>query len=175
MRLLFEIDKKNYDTCTRTFTRNSARAIIIKGDRIAMVHSVKFDYYKFPGGGVEYGESRKGAVIRETLEEAGLVVEPDSVREYGLVHRVQKSTKNSRERFVQDNYYYFCEVSDDVKPQKLEGYEDAECFTLEFVEPEKAIAVNRTRDHGKKDRDMIEREARVLEMLIEEGFFRTEG
>ncbi|MCR5611484.1 MAG: NUDIX domain-containing protein [Clostridiales bacterium] len=171
MRLLFEIDKKNYGSCSRTFTRNSARAIIIRDGRIAMVHSQKFDYYKFPGGGIEPGESRKAAVIRETLEEAGLVVKPESVREYGCVHRVQRSTKDAHERFVQDNYYYFCEVSDEVMPQKLDGYEDAEGFTLEFVEPDEAIAVNRTRDHGRKDRDMIEREAKVLEMLIHEGYF----
>lgn len=29
MRLLFEMDKKDYDNCTHTFTRNSARSIII--------------------------------------------------------------------------------------------------------------------------------------------------
>ncbi|MBO4384410.1 MAG: NUDIX domain-containing protein [Clostridia bacterium] len=171
MRLLFEIDKKNYDSCTRTFKRNSARAIIIRGGLIAMIHSRKFDYYKFPGGGIERGESRKAAVIRETLEEAGLVVIPGSVREYGCVHRVQKGSKNAQEMFVQDNFYYLCDVSDEVRPQKLDGYEDAEGFTLEFIEPEKAIETNRTRDHGRKDRDMIEREAKVLEMLLDEGFF----
>lgn len=173
MRLLFEIDKKNYDSCTRTFVRNSARAIIIRDGRIAMIHSLKYDYYKFPGGGIEHGESRKAAAIRETLEEAGLVVIPESVREYGCVHRVQKGSKNASERFVQDNFYYLCDVSDEVKPQKLDGYEDAEGFTLEFVDPGKAISVNRGGDHGRKDRDMIEREAKVLEMLIDEGYFKS--
>ena len=55
MRLLFEIDKKDYGECTRSFTRDSARSIIIMGGRIAMIHSRKYDYYKFPGGGIENG------------------------------------------------------------------------------------------------------------------------
>ena len=50
MRLLFEMDKHDYDDCTGNFVRNSARSIIIKDEKIAMIHSLKYDYYKFPGG-----------------------------------------------------------------------------------------------------------------------------
>ena len=38
MRLLFEMDKKDYDKCTHSFVRNSARSIIIKNKRVAMIH-----------------------------------------------------------------------------------------------------------------------------------------
>ena len=171
MRLLFELDKKDHEGCDHSFVRDSARSIIIKNGRIAMIHSLKYDYYKFPGGGIEPGETAEEAVIRETLEEAGLVVIPESVREYGYVHRVQKSTTVAGERFVQDNRYFFCAAEDEVVPQKLEGYESSERFTLEYVEPEQAIRVNRTKDHGPKEPLMIERECRVLEMLMGEGLF----
>ena len=87
MRLLFELDLHDYAECTRTFVRNSARSIIIRNGKVAMVHSLKYDYYKFPGGGIEKGESPVDAMIRETREEAGLVVIPETVREYGYVHR----------------------------------------------------------------------------------------
>ena len=73
MRLLFEMDKKDYGQCTHTFTRDSARSIIIRDGRLAMIHSIKYDYYKFPGGGIENGENPVEAMIRETREEAGLV------------------------------------------------------------------------------------------------------
>ena len=43
MRLLFKMDKKDYDKCTHSFVRNSARSIMIKGKKIAMIHSIKFD------------------------------------------------------------------------------------------------------------------------------------
>ena len=102
MRLLFEMDKKDYGGCTHTFTRDSARSIIIRNGKIAMIHSLKYDYYKFPGGGIEPGESAADALIRETAEEAGLTVISDSIREYGYVHRIQKSTVEEDEYFVQD-------------------------------------------------------------------------
>ena len=90
MRLLFEMDKKDYESCTHRFVRNSARSIIIRDGKIAMIHSLKYDYYKFPGGGIENGENPVEAMIRETREEAGLVVKPETVKEYGYVHRIQR-------------------------------------------------------------------------------------
>ena len=39
MRLLFTIDSEDYQGCTHTYIRNSARSIIIKNNRIAIVES----------------------------------------------------------------------------------------------------------------------------------------
>jgi len=169
MRLLFEMDKKDYGGCIRSFTRDSARSIIIRNGKIAMIHSLKYDYYKFPGGGIEPGESNIDALIRETAEETGMNVIPDSIREYGYVHRTQKSTVVEDECFIQDNYYYLCDVDEGIRPQKLDDYESDELFTLEYVMPEAAILSNRTKDHGPKDPVMLEREARILEMLLSDG------
>ena len=99
MRLLFKMDKKDYDKCTHSFVRNSARSIMIKGKKIAMIHSIKYDYYKFPGGGIKDGENPVDAMIRETREESGLVVLPDTVKEYGYVHRIQRRVANFQYRF----------------------------------------------------------------------------
>ena len=136
MRILFEMDKKDYDQCTHVFRRDSARSIIIRDGRIAMIHSQKYDYYKFPGGGINKNETPVEAMIRETREEAGLIVIPEAVKEYGYVHRIQRSDKNQSQCFVQDNYYYLCEVRDEKVPQKLDGYEAKESYTLEYVEPD---------------------------------------
>ena len=81
------MDKKDYEQCTHTFVRNSARSIIIVNNKIAMIHSLKYDYFKFPGGGIESGENPIDAMIRETREESGLVVKPETIKEYGYVHR----------------------------------------------------------------------------------------
>ena len=103
MRLLFEMDKKDYENCTHSFVRNSARSIIISNKKLAMIHSMKYDYYKFPGGGIENGENPIDAMIRETREEAGLVVKPETAKEYGYVHRVQRSGKDATECFKHHN------------------------------------------------------------------------
>ena len=161
MRLLFEMDKKDYGKCTHTFVRNSARSIIIVNNKIAMIHSLKYDYYKFPGGGIESGENPIDAMIRETREESGLVVKPETIKEYGYVHRIQKSDL--------DNYYYLCEAEEYVVAQSLDEYEFTETYTLEFVDPETAIRKNRNVTQTPHNQAMFEREARVLELLMAEG------
>ena len=169
MRVLFEMDLQNYADCTHNFVRNSARSIIIRDKKIAMIHSLKYDYYKFPGGGIECEESPVAAMIRETREEAGLVVRPETVKEFGLVHRIQRSNKDSTECFVQDNFYYLCDAEDETVQQRLDNYEANENYTLEFVDPTIAIQKDRNVKDSPYDPMMFEREARVLEMLIDEG------
>lgn len=171
MRLLFEMDSKDYEQCTRVFTRNSARSIIINNHKIAMIHSVKYDYYKFPGGGIKDGENPVDAMIRETREESGLIVNPETIKEYGYVHRIHKSDTDDTEVFIQNNFYYLCEVNEQAVSQELDDYEAEEDFTLEYVEPMAAINKNRCENHSPKTRIMLEREARVLELLLSEGFF----
>ncbi len=172
MRLLFEMDKKDHAHCTHTFTRNSARSIIIKDGMVAMVRSRQYDYYKFPGGGIENGESPAEAMIRETREETGLVVIPESVQEYGYVHRIQKSDLDPAECFVQDNYYYLCEAEDQLSSQQLDDYEAQESFMLEYVKPETAIRRNRNVKNSPYNPLMFEREAKVLEHLIADGLLK---
>ena len=169
MRLLFEIDKQDYADCTYTFVRNSARSIILRGGKVAMIHSLKQDYYKFPGGGIEADETPVEAMIRETREEAGLVVRPETVREYGLVHRIQRGGVDPNECFIQDNFYYLCEAEEEILPPQMEDYEAEAGFTLEFVDPRHAIRTNRESALENRYQTMLLREARVLEMLIEEG------
>lgn len=172
MRLLFEMDEHDYNDCTHTFVRNSARSIIFSQGKIAMIHSLKYDYFKFPGGGIENGESPVDAMIRETREEAGLVVRPETVKEYGYVHRIQKSDEDASECFIQDNFYYLCDVEEEAVPQHLDDYEFKEAYTLDFMEPETVIRKNRSITQSPNNRLMLEREARVLEMLIAEGILK---
>ena len=170
MRMLFEIDKKDYDLCGSVCSRPSATGIIIKDGKVAMVHSKKNGYYKFPGGGIEAGECREDALIREVSEETGLCVIPNSIREYGQVHRIQKGRKE--DVFIQDNYYFLCDVEEKTEQQNLDEYEAEEGFTLQFVNPQLAIDTNRRGISDEIFQVMMEREARVLELLMNEGYFK---
>ena len=172
MRLLFELDTKDYDPGGIPFVRPSVRGIIIRDGRAAMIYSLKYDYYKFPGGGIENGESPVEAMIRETREEAGLVVKSETVKEYGYVHRIQQSDMDASECFLQDNYYYLCEAEPEAVRQDLDAYEAQEAYTLEYVAPLMAIQKNRSVGTSPYNPIMFEREARVLELLISEKYFQ---
>ena len=168
MRTLFTIDTKAYDPNGTVEVRPSVRGIILEGGKVLMVHSLKYDYYKFPGGGMEPGESREDSLCREVREETGFAVLPGSVREYGLVHR--RSKGKHADLFIQDNFYYLCDIGPAVG-QELDDYEDAERFTPEFVTPRHAIEVNRFHDHQGRWGIVQMRDCAVLEKLMEEGYF----
>jgi 8-oxo-dGTP pyrophosphatase MutT (NUDIX family) len=169
MRSLFEIDTKDYASDGRRYVRPSVRAVIVSDGKILMVHSKRYNYYKFPGGGIEEGESHLDALLRESREEAGVLISPESVVEYGFVHRVESTDIPGYDVFVQDNYYYLAESIREVS-QMLDGYEEYEEFTPVLISAEEAIRTNRECDHGPKNQNMIEREARVLGLLISDGY-----
>ena len=133
-----------------------------------MVYSQKYGHYKFPGGGIEVGESREAALVREAREEAGLVLDPKTVRPYGFVHRIERGDREPL--FIQDNFYYLASASALV-PQELDGYEAAEGYTLRWVDPREAIQQNKalTSVYERKHHTMLLREAMVLEKLLAEG------
>ena len=171
MRLLFEIDTKDYEAGGSVCIRPSVRGIIVQEGLLAMVHSRTYDYYKFPGGGIEQQESQIETLCREVREETGLTVLPDSARPFGRVHRVQKG--DPEDMFIQDNYYYFCDAVRGTAAQSLDAYEAEEGFTLRFVSAQTAVTVNETHPHGCKDGNaqfavMLARECRVLRMLSAE-------
>ncbi|WP_028520526.1 NUDIX domain-containing protein [Ruminococcus flavefaciens] len=169
MRHLFIMDQKDYDNSWKRYNRPSVRGIIINNKKVAMVYSRKFDYYKFPGGGIENNEAHIETLKREMSEETGLIIYEPSVTEYGSVLRIQKSRFEENTVFEQENFYYLCDVLSDESRQSLDEYEADEGFVLEYVSPDYAISVNRTHDHCGYDEQLIERESRVLESLVKDG------
>lgn len=57
-------------------SRNRAAAIVIHDDKLLVMYRKKEqEYFTFPGGGVEVGETNEQAVVREVSEETSLTVE----------------------------------------------------------------------------------------------------
>jgi len=165
MKELFCIDMKDYNADSKVFTRPSARAIIHKNGKVLLVYSQKYNYYKFPGGGIKNDEKIEDALIREVREETGYQVIADSIEEYGHVMRRQKDTYNEDSIFEQDNLYYFCEVQDAVLETKLDDYEQEEGFTPVWIEAVAASRHNQYEYHEEGvDLIMIKRDAKVLDM-----------
>ena len=92
----------------------------------------------------------------------------------GRRNRKQAGMEGGEEDFIQENYYYLCEAEAGAEEQRLDEYEAEERFTPELVTPQHAFVANRNRSHGGQEENdafavMLEREARVLEFLIQEG------
>lgn len=164
MKMLAELDAKDYEPDLPVSFREAVRAIIRCGDRIAMVYSEAEHYYKFPGGGIELGESHLEALVREVREETGLLVKHDSVREFGMVHEKRKSTM-AEELFEQKSYYYIAEVEDTAVSQDLDDYEAELGYGLEWTDIRTAYMCNRSVVENRYI-DMIRREAYVLGLLL---------
>ncbi len=67
MRTLFELDEHDYDLNGTIRKRPSARGIMIRDGKIAMIYSKKYGFYKFPGGGIEQDEDMREARVLEML------------------------------------------------------------------------------------------------------------
>lgn len=166
MRQLFSIDLKDYKETDDVFSRPSARAIIIKDNKIALVYSNKEKYFKFPGGGIQGDEDKIDALIREVKEEVGLIVKPESILEFGSVLRRQKSNYKENTIFEQENFYYWCDCEEVVVEQNLDDYEKEAEFVLKYIDINEAIRIN---SEYKSDdffnQIMIQRETEVLKMV----------
>ena len=56
--------------------RTRAGIVLIKDNKVALIerHRAGLDYFVFPGGGMNEGETPEQAAIRETMEELGIEV-----------------------------------------------------------------------------------------------------
>ena len=175
MKIIKEFDYGDYKVDGTVGIRPSVRAIIIRENKLALVYSKKHDYYTFAGGGIEAGETNEEALIREIREELGLNVILDSIEEYGLVLRRESGKYD--DLFIQENYFYVCEVRDDVLIQQLDDYEKQEGYKLEWVAPQVAMEVNSTHNHQRQENikyceRLMDRENWMINRLISEGRFK---
>ena len=165
MKLIAIYDEKNYNENWPRIVRKAVRGIIIKNNKVALVRSEKEGFYKFPGGGIEKGESHLDALIREIEEETGLIAISDSIKEFGLIHEIRKSILEENEIFDQLSYYYLIDVKEEVGVQKLENYEIELGYKLEWVDIKNAYQINS--EIGKKyETKFILREAHILKLLM---------
>ena len=167
MKTIAEFDLKNYNSEWNTFFREAVRVIIVKEGKIAMVKSGRVGYYKFPGGGKRRGETYVQTAMRETLEETGLSLVKDSVKEFGAVREKRKSNRRPDEIFEQISYYYTADASDGVSVQKLDGYEADEGYSLEWVDIEEACETNKFFGNQKRYA-FLAREIFVLEEILKD-------
>ncbi len=112
--------------------RQTARGVIILNDKVVLLKRIRKEgnkylhYYAIPGGGVEEGETKEEACIREIEEEVSLKVEIDSylgmdeyekgISYYYKVKYISGELKlggEEAEKNNKDNYYEISLISKD--------------------------------------------------------------
>lgn len=159
------IDLQNYPADAAVFHRTAVRGIIRRGDNYLLIDSKKYGDCKFPGGGAEAGETRTETLMREVREEAGRDVLPETVREALLVRERRLGARG--DVLFMDSYYYFCEVSDTVHPQQLQGYELDEGYEVVWMTLADAIARNE-KISGQAKTPWVLRETTVMRALMQQ-------
>lgn len=111
------IDLHDYIEGGSVYKRTAVRGIIKKGRKYLLIHS-KYGDHKFPGGGMEQGETLEQTLLREVQEETGYLVKKESVSDGILVHEKRKG--NPDDLLVMDSYYFFCDVDETIGERNLE-------------------------------------------------------
>lgn len=165
LKLFFDLE--NYDPNGKSDRRTAARGIIQREGKYLLVLSWKGDY-KFPGGGVEPGESLVDAMCREVREETGYPVAPGSCREWAVVHERRRGL--IVDILEMDSHYFLCELDGPQGPPDLQGYEIEEEFRTVWLPLEEALAENRRLEEtGFTGAPWLVREIKVMERLLESG------
>jgi 8-oxo-dGTP pyrophosphatase MutT (NUDIX family) len=165
MKLLKIFDKRNSKVGYQPILyRNAVRAIILNDNKVLLVYSETSKEFKFPGGGLEQGETRHFALRREVKEEVGRNIK--SVNEpLGYVDQIYNDIYDEKKYFYQRSYYYFCEVEDEYLGLNLSESEIALKFLPKWVEIDEAIAVNQAKLDSGDAFPWTERELYVMKLL----------
>lgn len=110
MKKLLVLDEKNYDESLEEMYRTAVRGIIFKDGKLLMIESSDGEL-KFPGGGMEENEDDIETLIRETLEETGFAVVPETVMEFGEIEEKRLALYENK-IWHQINRYYFCKAGE---------------------------------------------------------------
>ncbi|TDD48478.1 NUDIX domain-containing protein [Kribbella antibiotica] len=125
----------------RVIERIAVRGVLFDGPRLLLLGSRHGDF-KFPGGGVEAGESFASALVREFGEECGY---GDVVvgAELGWTREEVPAAEPAYDVFGMTSHYFGCSGGVVVGSQQLEGYEAELELTPRWVTVADALAANR--------------------------------
>jgi len=165
MKILIEIYRSHgINIHGKTVHRNAVRGVIWRGQNLLMVYSSIVGDYKFPGGGVEIGETHPQTLARELREECGAsLLSVDG--ELGAVIEYNFAQENDFDVFKMTSHYYVCQARDDFVEQQLDGYEKDLGFEPAWVQIDKAISTNRALLNSDNPPEWLQREIFILEYL----------
>ena len=139
LHTLIHPDLKTLDG--RILERLAARAIVLQGEEILLLHTRRYNDYSFPGGGLYPGEDIVNGMHRELQEETG-ARNIRVLRHYGYVEEYRPHHKPEYDLMFMRSHFYLCQTDCELGSVALEPYEQANGMTPQWINIHHAIAHN---------------------------------
>ena len=153
---------------TKSFHRQAARGIIIKGEAILMLYTERYHDYSIPGGGVDEGEDIRQGLIRELEEETG-AHNINIVAEFGRYEEFRPWYKDNFDFVHMESFCFVCTIDETLKETRLEAHEIQNGMRPVWINIHDAIRHNEhTMAHSEKKGMSIERETYLLKQIIQQ-------
>ena len=152
-------------------SRYAVRAVIVRGGQVLVLRSRHGDL-KFPGGGVEPGETPEAALTREIAEECGIVRARIGEQVVRVVERRPAQAPSTVLAMTSDYFRAFVDDAPHTVATTLDAYERDLALTPTWIDAPSALRVNRTLLDGWSDDELADRapwlprETRVLAALV---------
>lgn len=152
----------------RAFHRDSVRAIVLRGEAILLLYTERYDDYTLPGGGIDSGEERQTALVRELKEETGAQNIRD-IEAYGHYQEFRPWHIEGYDLVQMESYCYRCSIDEQLGPLQLEAHELANGMRPVWMNIYDAIAHNKQVMLASPKKGLsIERETFLLNMIAAE-------
>lgn len=115
-------------------TREASRGIVVKGNKVALLHKANKNEYKLPGGGLDAGEKPEEGFIREVMEETGCTVK--DIKYLGTTEEHKTATN-----FKQISHIFIAKVKADTHTLHLTEKEITEGGELVWTDIDTAISL----------------------------------
>lgn len=147
------------------FTRLATRAIVLRGSKILLLYTERYDDFSLPGGGINKDEDPIEAMKRELSEETG-AKNIINIRSFGRYEEYRPWHKDDYDIMHMISFCYLCNIDQELGETQYEHYEQSNGMRPDWIDINKAINHNlNTLENSEKKGLSLEREIFLLQKI----------